>query len=320
ADTPDLDGLEVCRELRRHEELAACRVMLVVTGAASRSLLDQMAAAGCDDLVVLPSGGLELCTHVEDLLELPRRRHHRVPVELLAWVEAGARVFQGQTENLSLNGAKVRLDTPLGSVDSVRVRLRREQHEPGIAVDARVVWQREGGRELGLTFIDQTAETRRQLEALVLWDLVEEEGLVRVHLEGDFVETTDLQPLARRLGPRVDFDAAGVRHVNSHGARRWIALLETIDEVHEYTFSRCSPGFTTQACFLPGFLGRGRMVSFMAPYHCDGCDRDETRLLQAAALVPEGAGFVLPRFRCPQCGGSLRFDEIPERYLACLSR
>ncbi|MBI5478011.1 MAG: response regulator, partial [Deltaproteobacteria bacterium] len=33
ADTPDLDGLEVCRELRRHEELAACRVMLVVTGA-----------------------------------------------------------------------------------------------------------------------------------------------------------------------------------------------------------------------------------------------------------------------------------------------
>jgi hypothetical protein len=44
--------------------------------------------------------------------------------------------------------------------------------------------------------------------------------------------------------------------------------------VIEYTFSRCSAAFATQAAMLVDFLGRGRVLSVMAPYHSEVCDHD----------------------------------------------
>jgi hypothetical protein len=229
-------------------------------------------------------------------------------------------VFEGQVENLSLTGAKVRLTEALAEVDSVRVRLTRERDGAPVLADARVVWRRDDGREVGLEFRDLAGEARRHIEALVLWDVVEEEGRQRIFLEGDFNESATFAGLAERVGPSVDFDAAGVRYINSHGSRLWCAFLRGLERVPAYTFSRCSVAFTTQAGLVPGFLGHGHVVSFHAPYHCDRCERDEVRLLQTAALVADGDRIATPTFQCPECPGSLVLDEIPERYFAFVRR
>ena len=68
------------------------------------------------------------------------------------------------------------------------------------------------------------------LENLVLWEVASEDGLQRVYLEGDFSETTDFTSLTRRLRGVVEFDAAGVRYINSSGAHRWIAFLRTLTD------------------------------------------------------------------------------------------
>ena len=121
------------------------------------------------------------------------------------------------------------------------------------------------------------------------------------------------------VAPRVEFDAAGVRYINSQGSRLWTAFLRDLDPEIAYTFSRCSIAFATQASMIVGFLGRGTVTSFMAPYRCEACDRDEVRLLQTAALAAEDGGeLVVPRFRCPECSGPLVLDEIAERYFAFL--
>jgi len=41
-------------------------------------------------------------------------------------------------------------------------------------------------------------------------------------------------------------------------------------------------------------------------------------LLETAALVVEGGRILAPRYCCPDCGGSLSFDDLPERYFAFL--
>ncbi|MBI5482716.1 MAG: PilZ domain-containing protein [Deltaproteobacteria bacterium] len=320
ADMPESDGCEVCRAVKQDSALAGCRVMLVLSGILNRATLDRLAAAGCDDVLVMPAVAEEFFAHLADLLEVPRRRRRRVAVELLARLDAGPRVFEGQVQNLSLTGAKVRLTEALAEVDSVRVRLTRERDGAAVLADARVVWRRDDSREVGLEFGHLSEEARRHIEALVLWDVVEEDGRQRVFLEGDFNESATFGGLAARLGDQVDFDAAGVRYINSHGSRLWCAFLRGLERVQSYTFSRCSVAFTTQAGLVPGFLGRGRVVSFHAPYHCDQCDRDEVRLLQTAALVAEDGPPATPSFQCPACHGSLVLDEIPERFFAFVPR
>ena len=318
-DMPDLDGYEVCRRIKADPELKGCRVMLVLTGILSHAVLDRLAEAGCDDALVMPAVGEEFFCHLADLLKVPRRLSRRVNAELMARLDGGTRMWTGRVENVSLTGAKVALQDPFGPVQTVRARIEGSGPGQTVVADARVVWRSDDGRQLGLEFQELGGEARQKLASLVLFEIVEEEDLLRVFLDGDFVESTSFEGLSLRLRGRVEFDAAGVRYINSQGSRRWTALLRELTQVTEYTFTRCSVAFTTQASLLPEFLGKGRVVSFQAPYHCDDCEQDESRLLQAIALVREGPGFVVPRFRCSECGGQLAFDEIPERYFSFLT-
>jgi CheY-like chemotaxis protein len=318
-DMPDIDGYEVCRRIKADPEIKRCRVMLVLTGILTRAVLDRLADAGCDDALVMPAVGEEFFCHVADLMKVPRRGSRRVNAELMARLDGGTRMWTGRIENVSVTGAKVVLQDPLGPVQAVRARIEGSGPNQTIVADARVVWRSDDGRTLGLEFQELPIESRHKLEAIVLFEVVEEGDVLRVFLDGDFVETTSFAGLETRLRGHVEFDAAGVRYINSQGSRKWTAFLRELAGVPEYSFSRCSIAFTTQASLLPAFLGRGAVVSFMAPYHCDDCERDESRLLQVAALVREGTSFVVPRYRCAECGGQLAFDEIPERYFSFLS-
>jgi CheY-like chemotaxis protein len=312
---PDLDGFAVCRAIKAEPALKACRVMLVVDGILTRALLDRLSESGCDDVLVMPVISEEFFSHVANLLNVPRRQSRRVIVELMARLDGGPVTWDGKVENLSLHGAKVRLERPLGETAEVRIRLNPPGADRAAILEARVVWAREGRRLVGLEFRGVSPAALEFLENLVLWEVAVEDGVQRAFLDGDFSENTDFSSLTRRLSGVVDFDAAGVRYINSSGAHRWIAFLRTLT-VDSYSFSRCSVAFTTQASLVPSFLGRGRVVSFMAPFHCDGCERDEARLLQTSALVREGGTHSVPRFRCPSCQGQLAFDEVPERFLA----
>jgi len=155
---------------------------------------------------------------------------------------------------------------------------------------------------------------------LSLWDIVEMDDGYQVILHGDFTEVTDFDNLLAHLQgvKKVEFDLQGVRYLNSSGVRNWAAFLRFLKDT-EYTFVRCSVAFTSQAGMVPAVVGKGRILSFLAPYHCDECDKSEERLLQTAALLTPSP-VIPPRFRCGQCGGELAFDDVAERYFAFLEK
>ena len=291
----------------------------MASGPPTLAQIRRLRDSGADDLVAMPVDHAEFLAHLGELLGLPHRRSPRLRVELVAWLRSGIQMWAGRVEDLSMHGVRVHLERPLAPVDSVRVRLVPPREVSDMMLEARVVWRGSGDHVAGLEFMSLTHEQRNWLEAVVRWEVVEEDGILRVYLQGAFNEWTDFSGLERLAAPRLDFDAAGVRHVNSHGARLWTSSLERVDRVDRYTFSRCSPPFVWQASQVGNFLGRGEVLSFAAPYRCEQCDHDETRLLQNAAIGPALAAHEPPRFRCPECGGTLVFDEIPERYLAFLS-
>jgi len=320
ADMPDMDGYEACRRIKSEEGLRNTRVMLVMRGPISRERVGRIMEVGCDDVLVLPVVDAEFFAHVADLLGMPRRQGRRVTVELLARIGQGTRTWEGFVEDLSVTGAKVHLLEPLPSINYVRAWLRRQRGGKVTEVDARVVWRQQEGRTVGLEFRNVTPQVRDDIESLMLWDIAVEEGILRVYLEGDFIETTDFGGLERHLAGTVDFDTAGVRYINSHGSRLWVAFLRELDTVESYTFSRCSVAFTLHASMLEGFLGKGRIVSLMVPFYCEACDREEPRLLQVDALARQNGDVVLPTLGCSRCGAPLSSSEIPEHFFAFLDR
>jgi CheY-like chemotaxis protein len=316
---PEMDGYEVCSRVKADPELRGTRVMLVVGPVMDRAQIEKLGESGCDDVFSVPAPSDELYQHAARLLNLPHRQDRRIHVQVRIEVNAGAQVIAGRVENISATGAKVILEAPVVGAKEVRLRLFRADDDRAAVVRGRVVWQRPaegGGLAMGVEFFDLLPEMQRMLADLALWDVVDTEGGQQVVLHGDFTEITDFDLLRTHIGARVEFDLSGVRYMNSSGVRNWAAFLRLLKET-DYSFVRCSVAFTSQAGMVPAVIGKGRIESFLAPYHCDECDRSEERLLQTAALtVPAPA--IPPRFRCSQCGGELSFDDVAERYFAFL--
>jgi hypothetical protein len=103
--------------------------------------------------------------------------------------------------------------------------------------------------------------------------------------------------------------------MNSLGVRAWCEFLRQA-RIQGYEFHACSVPFILQASMVKDVIGRGTVTSFFAPFHCIGCDHQEERLIQTAAIL--AADLEPPSFACPTCGGALEFDDLPERYFAFL--
>jgi len=318
AELPDGDGFSVCRQIKADPALKDTPVILVLSGVFSSSTIRKLVDCGCDDIFYVPAPSGELYQHVARLIGLPVRRNPRLRVELLARVEGGGQQLIGQVIDISSDGAKLMVDRPVSQGTELRLRLQRNGDSDPVIVDGVVAWAKQvelGVYHVGVSFSRATQEQRSRLSELGLWDISVDADGTKVTLQGDFNEGTNFATLAGRLRGVIEFDLCGVRHINSTGVHRWIQFLRQLTSVTAYTFVRCSVAFVTQAAMVPEVLGKGQVISFAAPYHCEGCGMDEERLLHAGALGPDRSP---PEFRCSRCGKRLTFDEIPSRYFAFL--
>jgi CheY-like chemotaxis protein len=319
AELPDGDGFTVCRQIKDDAALSKIPVIIVVSGVLTSTTLHRLVECGCDDVFYVPSPSGELYQHVAKLIGLPSRRGTRLKVELQALAESGGRELEGQIVDLSADGAKLALSDPLPRGTELRLRLQRNGDREVVLVNGRVAWSQQtelGAYHLGVDFGRATQEQRTRLAELGLWDMTVDADGTKVTLQGDFNEGTSFADLAGRLKGVIEFDLWGVRHINSTGVHRWIQFLRQLTSATAYTFVRCSVAFVTQAAMVPEVLGRGQVISFAAPYHCEGCEVDEERLLHTGALGPDRTP---PEFRCSRCGKTLSFDEIPRRYFEFLN-
>ena len=323
---PDIDGYEVCRQIKADPALHGTRVMMVLGNVLTRADLNRLGESGCDDVFCIPAPSEELYQHCARLLGFPFRESRRVSVHLKVQLQNGTRMIEGRLINLSRTGAKIGVAEKLGAVRDLYVRLARSEHERAAVTKARMVWEREAaegvGYTLGLEFQEVEPATQRMIDGLALFELAPgDDGATVVSIQGDFCESTDFADLIRHLveAGRIEFDLSQVRYVNSWGVRCWVGLLEALPPAATYSFVRCSTAFVMQAGMVARVLGRGKILSLYAPYHCDKCDRSDERLLQTASLGAD-AQHTPPHFRCGECGGDLAFDDVPQRYFAFLSR
>jgi hypothetical protein len=136
-----------------------------------------------------------------------------------------------------------------------------------------------------------------------------------VTVAGVIDESAPLRDVVRKLRPPVIIDLGGVKFVNSVGLREWIQFLREVPR--PLTLRRCSESMVLQFNMVTDAVADARVDSFIAPYVCDACGREESIEVQTRDLR-DGARSKLPNRACAECGGKSEFAELGDRYLLFL--
>lgn len=322
-DLPAVSGYEVCKAVKADPTLAGTRVILVVTGSPGRAEVDLLSDSGCDDILTIPTPAEDLYSHAARLLNLPQRRRSRVLAQVVMPAGSYIPVIRGEATDIGLDVVTIRVEhqVELGTV--VRVRLGRAGAGLGVVVRGTVVACEDEKSSLTKSLrVKLTAlrpEDERALADLALWQVVERRDGLLVIVRGDLTEKTDFRALLEQIAyaREIVFDLGAVRYLNSTGVLRWVEFIQQLHPEASYGFVRCSPAFVSQFGLVSQARGRGEIVSFLAPYYCEMCDRESEQLLQTASLLfTDGPVPEVPEFECQKCGGPLALDDLPERFFA----
>ncbi len=304
------DGFAVAKEIKARSP--STRVILVAGKRLSGDQMRQVSACGCDELLIAPMTADELHDVVAIQLGEPRPGTEAFAIT----VEIAGTQVDAMVSNLSLDGVRVVVGLPVTEGQPVQLTIAPEG-EPAVSVRGNVVWAqpRDGKTVVGIGFDKPDGAARSVLSRLTQWQVVKDGERTRVVLRGDFTEATRFDELLPGMVGRIVFDMAQVTYMNSLGVRAWCEFLRQA-RIQGYEFHACSVPFILQASMVRDVIGRGTVTSFFAPFHCIGCDHQEERLLQSAAIL--ASALEPPAFKCPSCGGELEFDDLPERYFAFL--
>ena len=308
ADAPD--GFEVAKEIK--QKSPATRVVLVAGKRLSGDQMRQVSACGCDELLIAPMTADELHDVVAIQLGEPRPGTEAFAIT----VEISGKKVDATVSNLSVDGVRLMVSEPVAEGQSATLTVS-PQGESAVVIKGTCVWAqpREGRTVVGVAFDKPEPQAKAMLAKLTQWQVRRDGERTRVVLRGDFTEATRFDELLPQMVGRITFDMAQVTYMNSLGVRAWCEFLRQA-RIQGYEFHACSVPFILQASMVRDVIGRGTVTSFFAPFHCIGCDHQEERLLQSAAIL--ASSLEPPVFKCPSCGGALEFDDLPERYFAFL--
>lgn len=303
-------GFEVARAIKAARP--ATRVVLIAGKRLSVDQMREVSASGCDELLIAPMTSGELHDVIAIQLGEPRPGAEAFAVT----VEIGGKRVDATVSNLSVDGVRLVVGQPVTEGQVIHVSIAPEG-EPPVTIRGTAVWAqpREGKTVAGVGFEKLEERARAILAKLTQWQITKDGDRIRVVLRGDFTEATRFDELLPELVGRVVFDTAQVTYMNSLGVRAWCEFLRGA-RIQGYEFHACSVPFILQASMVRDVIGRGTVTSFFAPFHCIGCDHQEERLLQTAAIL--ASSLQPPVFKCPSCSGALEFDDLPERYFAFL--
>jgi hypothetical protein len=138
---------------------------------------------------------------------------------------------------------------------------------------------------------------------------------VSVRITGIVDEDADLSPL-RALTGTCEINLAGVRRINSFGARSWLESFRKAASNARLVFVECPPPVIDQLNMIRGFLVHGSVRSFYAPMLCENCNIEELHLFDTAACRDNYDS--LTPVTCGGCGQRMELDDLEDQFLLFL--
>ncbi|HEY3356499.1 MAG TPA: hypothetical protein VGQ83_24825 [Polyangia bacterium] len=116
-------------------------------------------------------------------------------------------------------------------------------------------------------------------------------------------------------------DLADITKISSFGIREWVDFMNQVGtKVDQLYLVELAPKIVDQLNMVANFAGKGKVISFYAPYRCDYCDDDRRRLLQFEADYDAIKNMKPPVRPCEACGNPEYFDEDPTSFFSFLAQ
>ncbi|MCD6498182.1 MAG: hypothetical protein J7M25_07805 [Deltaproteobacteria bacterium] len=142
-----------------------------------------------------------------------------------------------------------------------------------------------------------------------------EGDIMSLRFIGTIDEDFDGKQMAETVKGTLILDLGQVRRISSFGIREWVDFIGAASEkCKAIYFVECSPKVMDQFNMVANFAGKGRVLSFYAPYRCDYCDDDRVRLVQVEDSWDDIQNMHLPDYPCESCGNPEYFDEDPQSF------
>lgn len=133
-------------------------------------------------------------------------------------------------------------------------------------------------------------------------------------LQGALDEGFDSEVLAQATSGVLVLDLDQVPRSNSAGVALWMKALSHPAAAY-VGLLRVRPALLYNFNLVRGFQGRGELVSFYAPYVCQGCGAELLALFDLTAPKAMPSSPPTPnRISCSKCRGAAELDDIPEVY------
>lgn len=146
-------------------------------------------------------------------------------------------------------------------------------------------------------------------------------GTTHLVVSGEIDEECNIGETFKQLDGRVVVNLRNVSYVDSSGLREWIKAISNVPARCQLELHEVSVRFVYQLNMSLNARGRGRVVSFMAPYYCGRCEKRRDVLLVPEAHAKDlgrADAIAVPTQKCPDCGQVLIFDELPEEFFLFL--
>jgi CheY-like chemotaxis protein len=161
---PEMDGAEVCRQLKQSAQTAHIPV-LILSMRDDEQTIRRCVQAGAAGFVRKADGREALMESVAKTLGVPRRRHVRVDCHFTVGIVDDGRTFSGQVENISQSGMFLTTSNRFTEGMALRLRVRLPSVDQEISMLGEIVRSEEltgGSYGYGLQFLEIADDSSRE--------------------------------------------------------------------------------------------------------------------------------------------------------------
>jgi hypothetical protein len=132
----------------------------------------------------------------------------------------------------------------------------------------------------------------------------------RVRLSGAIDETCDVGAVLSRGNGELILNLRDVARINSFGINVWRPSFMATVKKRRITIDELSVAFVSASNVIWGLIDGATIRSFMAPYYCEPCRRNEDIKFDKDEVPPEGSD--APPRACPVCAQPMIFEEVSQ--------
>ncbi len=136
---PDLNGDEVCRELKSNAETRNIPV-IITSSDTLEGVRERCYSAGCDGFISKPIHRETLISTIEDNLQIAKRRFKRIPAHLLSSIRIDDAVIECVVTTIAQMGAFVVISPPPEAGKSIELAIKLPESDKPLTARAVVRW------------------------------------------------------------------------------------------------------------------------------------------------------------------------------------